>query len=266
MTSRNWCFTLNNPVPEDKDIFLTASCKFVKFQLEQGDSGTPHFQGLIMFTNVVRLKTLRKIHPQAHYESMKSIKGSLAYVEKTEGRLDGPFQAGIQPKVQGQRTDLEQVTTMIKEGSSMRAIAEEHPVQFIKFHRGFEALRSHLETPREWMTELYIYTGPTRTGKSKLAHDLTTDPYVKSDGDWWDGYDRHDDVIIDDFACDMKITQLLRLCDRYPMRVPVKGGFRQFVAKRVFITSNLPFKHWYASANPEHRLALEARVTDHREF
>lgn len=39
---------------------------------------------------------------------------------------------------------------------------------------------------------------------------------------------------------------MLRILDRYPHRVEVKGGYVQFLAKRVVITSNIEVKKWYS--------------------
>ena len=44
--------------------------------------------------------------------------------------------------------------------------------------------------------------------------------------DWFDGYDGQDTAIFDDFrASGNRFSYILRLIDRYPMDVPVKGGF-----------------------------------------
>ncbi|KAL0152209.1 hypothetical protein M9458_051932 [Cirrhinus mrigala] len=53
---------------------------------------------------------------------------------------------------------------------------------------------------------------------------------------WWDGYDGQDNVIIDDFYGWIAYDELLRVCDRYPCKVPVKGAFVEFVAKWEFVT------------------------------
>ncbi len=60
-----------------------------------------------------------------------------------------------------------------------------------------------------------------------------------SDGVWFDGYEGQKDVIIDDMVPDcMAVGLFLRLFDRYPMSVPIKGAFVNWNPRRVFITSN----------------------------
>lgn len=85
-------------------------------------------------------------------------------------------------------------------------------------------------------------------GKSKRAAELcgSESTYYKPRGQWWDGYWRHDNVIIDDFYGWIRLDEMLRILDRYPHRVEVKGGYVQFLAKRVVITSNIEVKKWYS--------------------
>ena len=67
-----------------------------------------------------------------------------------------------------------------------------------------------------------------------LAGGLLEDPYTQ----WWDGYGTHDTVILDDFRGDcMRLTDLQRLLDWYPLWVEIKGGSLPMLATRYVITS-----------------------------
>jgi len=68
---------------------------------------------------------------------------------------------------------------------------------------------------------------------------LGEDVYTKNTGTkWWDGYDGHEDVIIDDFRDSWwPLTYMLALLDRYEFLVENKGGHRQMRAKRIVVTS-----------------------------
>ena len=55
---------------------------------------------------------------------------------------------------------------------------------------------------------------------------------------WWDGYDAHENVIIDDMRKDFcKFHELLRYLHEHPFHVETKGGTRQFLARNIVITS-----------------------------
>jgi hypothetical protein len=83
---------------------------------------------------------------------------------------------------------------------------------------------------------------------------------------WWDGYDGHEDVIVDDFRASFcKLEYLLRLTDRYPFRVAYKGGFRQFLAKRIFFTSAFSPEQLFSGGNDNVDQLLR-RINTIREF
>jgi len=239
---------------------MSLTCRYIVFQKEEGAKGTPHYQGTICFEEKMGFKKLKKMLPKCHIEICNDLQASIKYCMKPEGRLDGPWERGDKPS-QGQRVDLERVAQLVKEGKTLKAIAEECPVMVMKFHKGIEALRSVTAEPRNWEMDVQVHWGATGTGKTRSAFEACDDPYFKPAGQWWNGYDLHKDVIMDDFACDMPITEMLRVLDRYPMKVQTKGGFVEFVGKRVFITSNIPFEEWYAGARPEHKEALRRRIT-----
>ncbi len=91
---------------------------------------------------------------------------------------------------------------------------------------------------------MWIY-GPTGSGKSRRAHRESEalcpgsvlwlpDQSLR----WFDGYNGHKGLVLDDFTGDAELPFLLRLLDRYPLKVPIKGGFMEFVGRIVWITSN----------------------------
>ena len=103
-----------------------------------------------------------------------------------------------------------------------------------------EKVLKYIEPKRDWKTEVLWIHGLTGIGNSKLANELAPGAYwLGSNSKWWDGYDGHEDVIIDDFRCEsFEFNNLLRLLDRYPYRIETKGGTRQFLARRIIITSH----------------------------
>ena len=53
-----------------------------------------------------------------------------------------------------------------------------------------------------------------------------------------------DCIIIDDFYGWLKYDELLKILDRYPYQVPVKGSYIAFAPKHIVITGNSPIATW----------------------
>lgn len=252
--NRNWCFTINNPtdgdmvtlIGEPDDPYPPKGVKFVKFQLERGKNGTPHYQGLLIYENAVRLATVKELLPRAHLEPMKSLKGSLAYVEKEDTRVEGPYEAGTPPKVQGARTDIKEVTDAILEReTTVDEIALTNPTLYHQYGRTFQkvediALRRVF---RKWMTEgIWVY-GPTGTGKSHYAFEgfnPETHYLWKNDNGWQDGYTGQEIVIINDYRGHIPYDEMLQMVDKWPFTVRRRGREpAPFLAKKIIVTSAL---------------------------
>lgn len=154
----------------------------------------------------------------------------------------GVYERGIQPLAgqgAGSRSDLQRLGEAINGGKRGREIFDADPGAYIRYHRGIAAAVQLVSPRREFKSHIFWYYGPTGTGKSRAAFSEAPLAYWKSASDsWWDGYEGQEDVIIDDYRCDFcKFSHLLRLFDRYPLRLQIKGGTVEFVAKRIFITA-----------------------------
>ena len=72
--SRTWCFTLNNPTPEEKKYIKENDLKEFSYIIvgeEVGEQGTPHLQGYIEFENQRTFKAVKKLLPRCHIEKAK---------------------------------------------------------------------------------------------------------------------------------------------------------------------------------------------------
>lgn len=274
---RNWVFTLNNYTePQRLTINEYASSRVVEFcvyQPEVGASGTPHLQGLFIFREAIDRDTIRgNLGVRGiHLEIMRgTLEEAEAYCTKEDSRDStqafGPTHIGTRPPAgtgqQGSRTDLRRLWDGIKGGLRGIELINAFPSEFIRFTSGISQCIGALESPRSWKTEVYWLWGPTGSGKSRFAYETAPEAYWKMPTNkWWDGYVGQPDIIVDDFRRDFcTFAELLRMFDRYPYRVEVKGHSTQFRARRIFLTCPLDIRRTWEGRTEEDLLQLERRV------
>ena len=86
MSSKNWCFTLNNPTAED-DPRTWEGTAYVTWQLEEGEDETPHYQGYLVMDKKVRLSSMKKINERAHWEKrLGTQQQAIDYCNKEDSR------------------------------------------------------------------------------------------------------------------------------------------------------------------------------------
>lgn len=264
------CFKLDEwKLPEN-----TGTLKYCIWQEEAcPDTGKHHYQGYMEYDTPVSMKAVKALFGvDMHLETRKGSQAqAIAYCSKEESRIDGPFEWG-EKKNQGTRTDLRNIFDMVKAGKTDLEIAEEDPSGFIRYHRGignarFAVRKATCKDQRN--VEVELHWGDPGTGKTLHAYDKYPDLYCLSGSGnsslWFDGYDGEDTLLIDDFYGWIKWGQLLKLLDRYPLRLEVKGGHTWANWTRVLITSNKHYNDWYANADDRKDIrALERRI--HRVF
>lgn len=279
---RRVCFTLHDYTFHDygrlDGLFHNGLVRYIIYGREVcPTTGRRHLQGYLNLVKPTKFNTVKAyVGESAHLEvAGGSDADSRRYCSK-----DGDFVELGNPVTQGQRSDLEGAVECLKQ-HGLKRMAEEHPACFIRHHRGLQAYRA-LVLPavhRDFKTELRVYVGRPGVGKSRLALEsareyctpgtgepLTElDVYYKPRGDWWDGYQQQPVVIIDDFYGWLKYDELLKISDRYPYRVPVKGGFEIFNSKVIYITSNAFINVWYKFVGFE-PTALYRRCTEYCEL
>ena len=115
-------------------------------------------------------------------------------------------------------------------------------------------------------------SGQTGTGKTwktwERALEITggsyDDIWVSNDNlQWMDGYFGQSVAIIDDFrGTDCPFNKFLRILDRYPFRLPFKGGFVIWEPKHILITSVLSPEHAYGERVYEDIRQLTRRIDE----
>ena len=148
------------------------------------------------------------------------------------------FEAGV-PPAQGKRNDLAVVRDMVKNGESDIKIAD--AVTSFAAISCLSKIKGIYEKGRNFKTKVYWLWGATDVGKSTYVYSTQEEVYTPlyHDGklSWFEFYDAHEVVLLDDFRNTMcSWAWFLRLCDRFPLRVACKGSSRQFLARKLFIT------------------------------
>lgn len=254
-------FTVNNYTIEEVEWFysekFTDLCKWCVIAKEVGASGTPHLQGACVFKKQMYVKTLKKLlgFVRSHIEMMRgSPNDSLRYCMKDDGK---PFIFGEIPvSEQGKRNDLHNVVERVLKGENIRQLSGDvsGATAIVKFHKGLTVLRNLRSAKRNGVPIICWLYGATGCGKSfnawKLAREVGGDDdiWINTFGlRWFDGYEAQRVAIIDDYRNkDCKFSYLLRLLDRYPLRVEFKGGMVEWQPKYIFITTTQSIDEMFA--------------------
>jgi len=279
MSYRRVCFTLNNPQDGDSDRLLAlwpGTAKYIIFGRETAPTtGTIHLQGFVSLVNKTRWNAIRELLPRSHLEVARgkfytclcaqaralgsatlrsthvgsentkhfligSNKKCIKYCKKDEHWVEaGALRQGNRPDLDGARETAD--------SSGMRAVVGVFNFQAI---RVAEIFLKYNETVRDHDVPVVVHVlwGATGVGKTRKVTEMIGDgdAYWHQGTKWWDGYDAHDIVVLDDFRGSWwPYHTLLRVIDRYPCMVEVKGGNRQLRATTFYITSTMHPRNWY---------------------
>lgn len=244
-------------------------------QLEQGEGGTNyrHWQLVLVNDEPIRFSTLRRKLPTAHVEPVRDLRASLAYVQKEDTRVrdELPLVKGkISPGPgQGHRSDLDALRSRILDG-------QETADQLILSDAGawrhsrlvgdlVSARDRHRQEGKLRDVQVRVIYGDTGTGKtSAVLTGLQALGSVCRVTHWgvgaFDGYDGQDSLVLDEFAGQPPIEELLTWLDVYPVALAARYRARQARFVRVAILANSAPETWYKFAPKAQRAALARRL------
>lgn len=163
------------------------------------------------------------------------------------------------------------VVQKIKEGVSQADLCAEMPAYVVQCSRFVEKAFTLFAPPRRWAPAVFWLHGASGSEKSRLASAVCTDAYHKPpDSKWFDGYDNERVIVMNDLRKGtFTFSYLLELFDRYPLRVEVKGGYRQMRARVMIVTCSKSHAELWAEiagqAN-ENIAQLSRRITEEAAF
>ncbi len=256
MTSRGWLITVNNPTGAVSDWITHRSSvlngiSYAAWQLER--VSTPHIQAFLWMSRPVRLTAIKKFLPTAHIESIKGTpEQARDYVTKEDTRELGPFMIGSFPLGQGHRSDIDMLITSIEDGAHDRTLYRTMPKMLLKFPRGVDRLYSARDQPRfRPFLDVIVHWGLTGTGKTwdiwmEHADDDMFDIIPVTGRAWFDGYNQQSVVLFDDYRPNwFTPSVLLRVLDRYPLRLEKKGLSVAWNPKKIYITTDTHPGRWF---------------------
>lgn len=244
MSSKNWCFTLNNYSEEEEVQIQDLECKYLVYGREVGESLTPHLQGTVVFHDKIRMAAVKKRIPRAHLEPTKALKQSIEYCKK-DGNVYEKGEA-LMSKSEAAKKGLSERWELAKAGR-FEELPPENLKHYEYIHRKFMPCQDRDELLNEWRY------GESGCGKSSGARrDYGDSLYVKDTTKWWDGYAGEETVLIEDW--DPKTTEYLSRylkiwTDHYAFKAEVKGGSMTIRPKRVVVTSQYPIDACFLELN-----------------
>lgn len=265
---RNFVATHNNYTHEDLAKWDSFPCRYLVYAKEKAPTtGTPHLQIYCELENKIAFNTLKELFPGLHLKprsgSQQDAINYIKYPEKTKsGKEKGKekpkpedlYERG-EPKRQGARSDFTLAKQLLENGISIQEAIDEHDDEItIGTIKAYEKLQKYISCCRtRSKPDVYWIYGPGGVGKTYRAYQLAgTDSVFKLDlfdKGWYDGYDRHKTIIIDDFYCDEDDTKLfkevLQLTDKYSFQGNVKGSSVWISPERIIFTSQrAPWEIW----------------------
>lgn len=193
---------------------------------------------------------------------------------KEDTRVEGPWEWGdFTAGGQGARNDLKKFKTAIQSGKRKAALIEEHTVMMARYPRFYNLVKSVSRPKRTNEILVRLNFGATGTGKTRYAFETYPNIFeipISNGTLWFDGYDMHPEVLFDDFcgaASKVALDNILKLLDRYPRQVPVKGEYVWYMPDVIIVTSNIHPRDWYDySDRREQYQALARRFTEIWEY
>lgn len=267
--TRGFCFTINNYTEDDISTTkeLLASATYGIYGLESGSNQTKHIQAYGYWANKISFSSIKETLPRAHIECAKGdARENKAYCSK-EGNYT---EYGLIPQ-QGKRNDIVAFKDDILAGMDEEELLDKHTECFAKYDRFYQRCRNILLKKQAKLMiqpEVIVIEGEPGIGKTHTiyAENESDDVYKMEVGDgsagsiFWDGYSGENVILIDDFHNNFKLDYMLRLLDKYPMKLNIKGGHTWKCAKKIYITTNINIDKWYPNCPEIHRRALRRRI------
>lgn len=161
--SRRFCFTTNNFRPDDCLIPTNDNISYYIYQLEVGESGTPHLQG---YVEIKKKKTIAGVKKIPFFKrsriaiALGTREESVEYCTKLSDRIPGTIvhEWGI-PIANGVSTNYSGFVKAITNGASIQDLIDNHAEEYIRHKRGADELVRELKKMKKqnWSISPIVY-------------------------------------------------------------------------------------------------------------
>jgi len=257
--SRLYCFT---SFLKDPPFFDKEKVKYLAYSQEIcPTTNRPHWQSFAYFYDKVSIKLAQKIL-RINNSHMEVCRGSLQENEIYCSKEADLITFGSKPS-QGKRIDLDEIKDqIISNNITVNDIILDNPIAYHQYGRTLHKIQdiANRKLYRKEMTKCIWYYGKTGVGKSKRAFENynpdTHFIYNFNDNGFWNGYDGHTVVIMNEFRGQILYSELLDLIDWTPKTVKIKGESPvPFLAQKIIITSSMRPEDIYINLNEKDSLA-----------
>lgn len=289
-SSRKFQLTINNPtdhgfthdriranLSESPGLLYWCMCD------EVGEQGTPHTHVYVVFKNSVMFETLHKRFYGAHIEQANgSHQENRDYVRKEgkwledvkhETNLADTFEewGELPPDRSHKESQSERIMQMVRDGKSNAEILEEIPTAFNKLHFIEQARQTLIQDQYKdtWrklnVTYLWGDTGAGKTRSVMETYGYSKVYQVTNYDHPFDSYIGQNVIIFEEFRSSLRIDDMLKYLDGYPLMLPCRYADKVACYTKVFIISNISLEQQYPNVqvdNPETWAAFRRRIHD----
>lgn len=219
--------------------------KYSIFQYELSASGTPHFQGFIIFKIGKRFNTVKTYFPFGHFEKCRgSNSENREYCSKSETHISGPYEDG-QFAEERARTDITEFINLVQSGTSKKELAKLSSMLYLKERNKIDMIYADVYEDYSYKCRdvdvTYLY-GDSGVGKSTYVRrkiGLKDTFFVHNyDNSMFTNYKYQDNLVLDEYDGQLKIQTLNQMLDVMPFEMRGLNCSKYATFHHVYIISN----------------------------
>jgi len=222
---------------------------------EKHQDGTPHIHAYLHMSKKLDLRKHEKLDAiggkHGNYQSCRSPKNVMQYCIKGGDQANWIANFDVERKLAAMTGKHKYFATeLIKAKRPLGEMLQEMPEMAIHA-KAYKYAMDVVDTyekkfERKEAPTCLVFYGPPGGGKTYHAKRFHESFYAKPKGDWWQGYDHQQVVILDEFdKSKMSADELLTLLSEMPMQVPTKGGFVDFNSPTVILIGTTDPENWF---------------------